>query len=197
MSSDTGILREQQSWLRKVALILLAPFAFVIAALVVLPILAGVCLFAGSASWISEQRLRFRMYRCGRYLSFRQAHRRIEAQRGTLIIESWTPGWGVARAWWTPDDVRASLTVGPPTDEERHNAINAIKKSRCLEWDKRCWENYTSPEVGTAFLVRAWSGKSAERRMKKSFPSMSVVDTWTAMVNSWKVQDDLGEGTAS
>jgi hypothetical protein len=189
MDGDTDDLVDQQTWHRTAA----RWISFVIAALVVLPILAGVCLFARGANWISAQRFRFRMSRCGRYLSFRQAHRRIETQHGTLIIESWTAGWGFTRAWWTPDDIRANSTVGPPTNMEIRNAI---KNSRCLEWDKRCWENYTSPETGTAFLVRAWNGKSLERRIKKSFPSLSIVETWTAMVK-WKVQDDLGGGSAS
>lgn len=171
-----------QPWYRKVAMIMLLPFVLPTVPLVLL-ILACIGLFAAAANYFFERRVRWRMRHCGRYLTLSDARERIALRGGTLIIENPSLGWNFTRAWWTPDDVLSTLPFAVPTKDDYKNAVTEMK---CLEWDKWCWDNYTSLDDGRALLLRVWNDASIEQKLKRWFADLHVVHTWTALVHVQK-----------
>lgn len=179
--SDKSIASAPWPWYRYVFYALRRPYLLVIF-VIVLPIfvILGVLgSFAVLINWLSERSFRSQMRRRNRFLSWDEALRRIGQSGGTLIIETPSPGWNFTHAWWTPEDVLAKSPYSMPSEEEY---IRAAEESRCLDWDRWCWDNYICPEKGTAFLLRVWNGESLERRLKQWFPHLPVVRTWTALM---------------
>jgi len=181
--------RQFSAWpWHKLGLILLAPFVLPIGIFAVATFLIPVASYAFVMNVASELRVRSRMVRCGRYLRLRDLRGRIASDGGTLIVESPTLAWGVTRAWWTPDDVRAQSPHSPILPEEYKTKLEAqwadSKGKRYLEWDKWCCDNYTGLDDGRALLVRAWNGRSLKNSLTRAFPQLKVVQTWTALVHS-------------
>ncbi len=50
---------------------------------------------------------------------------------------------------------------------------------RCEEWDLWCYQNYTFPDHGRAFLLRIWNGATYVTAISKWFPDMAVVNNST------------------
>lgn len=122
-----------------------------------------------------------RMWLCGRFLRWRRLRARIAAEGpGTLIIETPTLGWGFASAWWTPDKILAVCPYAAPTKDEWRSAV---EKMQCLDWDRWHWEKYTDPNKGRGILLRPWTGQSFEKWVRRNYPSVDVVHTWTALVH--------------
>ena len=171
-------------WYRKVGLMLLWPFVFPISVCAVAMFLIPLGCYAVVMNCVSELRVRSRMVRCGRYLRPRDLRRRIASDGGTLLVESPTLGWGVTRAWWTPDDVLGKSPHPQPTREDYRTTLTESKGTRCLEWDRWCWSNYTGLDSGRAMLVRVWNGRTLESKLMRDFPKLKVVNSWTALVHS-------------
>jgi hypothetical protein len=180
VSTTETLTADREPWYRIVLMFLLAPFALLAA----LPVFAGLLLLGAYAvvvNLIGEILFAFRMRRCGRFLRRRELSVRIAAnESGTLIIESPTLGWGITRAWWTPESVPAICPHSRPTQEE-YRAATA--KMQCLDWDRWHWDHFTDPDKGKAFLLRAWNGGNLERWLKRTFPNIGVIHTWTALVH--------------
>ncbi len=168
-------------WYRKVAMVVgwfllwpTVPFTLLI--------LLALGVYAFFAILVSEFLFRARMRQCGRFLRWRDLGARIaEESAGTLIIESPFLGWGFTRAWWTPEKALIVSPYAVPTDDEYRSAA---EKMQCLDWDRWHWENYTNPENGRGFLVRVWNGSSLKQRGRRTFPSVDLVHTWTALVHA-------------
>jgi hypothetical protein len=164
-------------------LVVVASIIVIVAASAVLSITLFVFtlgLWAVTANYRLGRRLRSRMRRCGRFLRIRSVTGRIAADGGTLIIESPSLGWNFTHAWWTPENPLSHAPSPLPTEADYRQAAKTMK---CLDWDKWCWENYTSPDSGRAFLVRVWTGASLEAKLSPRFPDLRVVRTWTALVH--------------
>lgn len=181
-----------QPWYRKVVLIVLLPFVLPTIPVVLL-VLACIGLYAAVANFVFELRVRRRMRRCGRWLSSSNVRDRIAASGGTLIIEAPSLGWNFTHAWWTSDDVLSTSPYTIPTEEEYRNAAATMQ---CLDWDRWCWDNYTSLDNGRAFLLRVCNGASVERRLRQRFADLRVVRTWTALVHVRKPPEDLAPSAA-
>ena len=138
-------------------------------------------------NYLLERRFQSKMRRCGRFLQWRDAQKRISAEGGTLIIEDVSLGWNFTHAWWTPDNLLSDSAFSEPSDDDYKQAAEGMC---CLDWDKWCWNQYTCPENGRAFLLRVWNGESLERRVKRSIPDLQVVRTWTALVHYPELSDD-------
>jgi hypothetical protein len=167
-------------WYRKVAMVILFPFV-----LPAIPlgfaILVAFCLCAVILNFVSELLFRARMRQCGRFLRWREFSARVaEEGPGTFIIESPSLGWGFTHAWWTPEKVLAVSPYAAPTNDEYRSAA---EKMQCLDWDRWHWENYIDPERGRGFLLRVWNGRSLEKHVRQTFPSVDVVHTWTAFIH--------------
>jgi hypothetical protein len=153
-------------------------------------ILLGLGVYAFFHILVCELLFRARMRQCGRFLHWRKLGARIaEEGSGTLIIESPSLGWGFTRAWWTPDKVQVVSPHTAPTDDEYWRAT---EKMQCLDWDRWHWKNYTDPENGRGFLLRVWNGRSLEKWVRRTFPSVDVVHTWTALVHAPKPAAEPG-----
>ena len=177
---DTHV-EPRMPWYRKVAVVILFPFVLPTIPLV-LAILLALGLYGVIRNFVSELLFRVRMRQCGRFLRWRELSARIaEEGSGTLIIESPSLGWGFTHAWWTPEKVLAISPYVAPTDDEYRSAA---EKMHCLDWDRWHWENYTDPDKGRAFLLRVWNGRSLEKWVGRTFPSVDVVQTWTALVHA-------------
>jgi len=168
------------AWYRKaffaIAFLLASP-----ALLLVFLLLLLVWLYVGAANVILGFRFLIRMWRCGRFLRRRDFANHIgQSGPGTLIIDLTTLGWGVSDAWWTPDDIQSRAPVYPPRKEDYESP--AMDKNR-LEWERWCWNEYTNPDNGKALLLRVWNGESLERQLKRRYPAMNIVYTWTALVH--------------
>lgn len=122
----------------------------------------------------------WQMWRHGRTISLKQTKNHVAIHGGTLILEFPTIGWGISRAWWTPDNVALIGPCTPPDEKERRELKDFIFYG-LHEWDRWCFNNYTSPDTGRAFLVRAWDGLYAERKIHRSLPNLNVVHNWTAL----------------
>ena len=92
-----------------------------------------------------------------------------EKGSGTFIIETPTIGWGIVRAWWTPEKVMA-LVPYPVSSEEDWN-ITFDKTWQSPDWDRWIWENYIDPEKGRACQLRVWRGRSLEEWINQTFPT--------------------------
>jgi hypothetical protein len=176
-------------WYREVALVILLPFILPTVPLVLAILLAG-GLYSVTHNFISELLFRARMRQCGRFLRWRQLSARIaEEGSGTLIIESPSLGWRFTHAWWTPEKVLALSPHALPTDDDYRSAA---EKMQCLDWDRWHWENYTDPNKGRGLLLRVWNGRSLEKWVRRTFPSVDVVHTWTALVHAPKPAAEPG-----
>lgn len=170
-------------WYRKVALVILLPFVLPTVPLV-FAILLLLGIYAVIHNFVLELLFLGRMRRCGRFLHWRQLSGRIaEEGSGTLIIESPSLGWGFAHAWWTPEKILAINPYAVPTDDEYRCAA---EQAQCLAWDRWHWVNYTDPDKGRGLLMRVWNGRSLEKWVRRTFPSVDVVHTWTALVHALK-----------
>lgn len=164
-------------WYRKLLIILLFPFV-VPYILLVGVLLGGLVLFGSTHYYICEHIFKRRMRRCGRFISVREAKRRMNSVNGTLIIESPSPGWGITRAWWTPDKM---LSVSPYKIPTHDDFRAALKAHTSTDWDQWCFDHYVGSESGKAFLLKIWNGKKLESRLKAQFPDMDIVTTWSAL----------------
>ncbi|UCE58320.1 MAG: hypothetical protein JSU63_12860 [Phycisphaerales bacterium] len=80
-----------------VLVILVALVGLYLAYVVLLFFCLGI--YAGGVYRLSGLRVRRRMRLAGRFLTCTKALERIEDQQGTLILESPTLGWRIARVW--------------------------------------------------------------------------------------------------
>jgi hypothetical protein len=180
MAEHDTVAEARVPWYRKVAMVILFPFVLPTIP-VVLAILLAFGTYAFIHNFVSECLFRARMRHCGRFLRWRQLSARIaEEGAGSLIIESPSLGWGFTHAWWTPENVLKICPHDLPNDEEYRGAA---QKMQCLDWDRWFWKNYTDPDNGKGYLLRVWNGRSLEKWVKRSFPSVVVVNTWTALVH--------------
>jgi hypothetical protein len=151
-------------------------FAFVI--------LLAIGLYTVIHNIISEFLFRAWMRQCGRFLHWRKLSARIaEEGPGTLVIESPSLGWGFTHAWWTPEKILALSPYALPSDDDYRGAA---EKMQCLDWDRWHWDNYTDPDKGRGLLLRVWNGRSLEKWVRRTFPAVDVVHTWTALVHAPK-----------
>ena len=146
----------------------------------VVAILLGVWLISAIHNFVSETCFYVRMRQRGRILRRRDLSSRIDTHgSGTFIVESPSLGWGFTHAWWTPEKVLAICPYPSPSDADGRRSAENMRR---LDWDQWHWDNYTDPNRGRALLLRVWNGRSLERWMKRTFPEVDVVDTWTALV---------------
>jgi hypothetical protein len=131
-------------------------------------------MYAVISGFFCEERFRVRMKRCGRSLGLSNVNKEIQAKGGTLIIEYPSPGWRHTRAWWTPDDLFSKSTISLPTIEEEM----ALEH---LDWYKWCWDSYLCPGNGRAYLLQVHNGKYMEKKLKKHFPTLTVVHVYTGL----------------
>lgn len=189
MSDDKIPVEPRMPWYRNVAMVvgwflLLPTIPFALVILLAVGLYAFILILGG------ELLLRARMRHCGRFLRWRQLGARIaEEGPGTFIIESPSLGWRFTHAWWTPEKVLAVSPFAAPTDEDYRSAA---ERMQCLDWDRWHWENYTDPNNGRGFLLRVWNGRSLEKCMRRTFPSITVVHTWTALVHARKPAAEPG-----
>jgi hypothetical protein len=138
---------------------------------------------------LGEWMLRRRMRRAGRYL-----HRRALAGRGgTLICDSPSFGWGVARLWWTPDDVLADAPAPPEAREERSRAL----RGGDYQWhafDRWVSERYVSPETGTAYLCGVWhAGRATAEKLRARYPGVAVVESWSGGAGAEELMTSMND----
>lgn len=176
-------------WYRKLAMVVLLPFVLPAILLGFAVVLAmGLC--AGIANYVAVLRFRARMRQCGRFLRWREFSGRIAAEgSGTLIIESPSLGWGFTHAWWTPRKILADCPYALPSNEEYRTAAQEM---RCPDWDRWHWDNFTDPDKGRGFLLRVWNGRSVETWVRRDFPAVDVVHTWTGLVHAQKLATEPG-----
>jgi hypothetical protein len=171
---------ERFPWLRYLLIPFVLPIALAVFA-VILPLFGALLIFGVTWNYIMERRFRKLLRRKGRFLSWKKALQCMNANPGTLIIESPTIGWGIARAWWTADDVSSLATCPMPSEMEYRKAASG---GPIPEWESWCWKEYLSPENGRAHLLRVWNGNSLEFRLRKLYPQLKVVSSWSAVVHS-------------
>jgi hypothetical protein len=164
-------------WYVKLLLILLVPVVY----LTVVPLVCVILLFAASVVCIVVILLEIRFYLQmrwrGRFLSWRQWVDRLErGGTGTLIVDSPTLGWGMTRAWWTPEMILRICPYPQPTDEE---VREAHRQGKCLDWNRWHWDNYVHPCKGRAYLLFAWNGVARAKRVRQAYPSIDEVRPWT------------------
>lgn len=167
----------------------------IVVAPVVLPVVLVVMLLFGLlfvlvspyfmiAQLVAEQRLKRRMISAGRYLSPREYHR-IGEQGGTIIIECFTLGWGLARLWWTPENLSEQQQSLAETPEAK---VLAMQERTGTAWDRWCWEHLLSPDTGHAYLFktwswpRTWSVSRIQRRYPGTMPGTMTVGTWSGSI---------------
>lgn len=143
-----------------------------------LPLFGGMGLLCVTGNYILEIRFRSEMKRSNRFLRPRDARIRIAIEAGTLIVEQPMLGWGNTRLWWTPDNVTKQSPYTEPSADEYKAA-----GTRCLEWDRWCYENYVGPDDGRAWLLKVWSGESLARKLQKQLPTLTRTGTWSAPVH--------------
>lgn len=172
--------KSSTSWCRKVALVIgwfllwpTVPFTFAI--------LIALGVYAVTNNYVSEIAFRKRMRNCGRFLRHRDLSARIIREgSGTLIIESPSLGWGFTHAWWSSERTLDIAPSAPPTDDEYRTSAETM---HCHDWDRWHWDNYVNPDNGKAYLLRVWNGASIERWLRRQFPDVDVVHTWTALIH--------------
>ena len=170
-------------WYRKVALVILLPLVLPTIPLV-FAILLAIGFYAVIHNFVFQLLFRARMRHCGRFLRWRELSAHIAEQgSGTLIIESPSLGWGFTHAWWTPEKILALSPYALPSDDDYRGAA---EKMQCLDWDRWHWDNYTDPDKGRGLLLRVWNGRSLEKWVRRTFPAVDVVHTWTALVHAPK-----------
>lgn len=154
-----------------------------VAMIALLPFLPAMIAYWGTRAYtenyLSERRVRIRMQSCGRFLRKSEARVRIEKDPGTLIIERPAISWNFTRAWWVPEDVLSISPFALPTKEEYQRSVIEM---RCEEWDLWCYQNYTCPDHGRAFLLRIWNGATYGTAISKWFPDMAIVNNSTGLV---------------
>lgn len=99
--------------------------------------------------------------------------------RGTLILESFTLGWGATRLWWTEEGVLAMSPEPPETfDDERDRVEREYRHpSPFTVW---CHDRYLDSDRGSARLVRSWGGIRLRDRLIAEIPDVPVVEIWSA-----------------
>ncbi len=167
-------------WYKKLLALVLLPFVLPVTLLVAIPLFLFfglIYLACECATVLGELRFRNQMHRRGRLLSRSEVKKRIAAEGGTMIIESPSPGWGNTRAWWTPDSLMALAPFPTPTEKDYEGDL--FDKERAVPWDQWCWDNYVSPDVGRAFLVKTSARKRAVEKWRREFPNLEFAKTWS------------------
>lgn len=132
--------------LRKIGKILLAilfaPFGLIIFAVVSLWI-TPFLIFSFFSTRVDARRLYRKLTKENRTLPLEDAKRRLAANDGILIVDTFTPGWGVTRLWWTP---AGSIVAGKHGPQPPDNF--------CTEADEANYDNLLDETRGTAKLIK-------------------------------------------
>jgi hypothetical protein len=134
--------------------------------------------YAAAGNIVRERRFKRRMKTLGRVLAKRQFLANLSSG-GSMLIEKPSMGWNITRAWWTSDDIIHIAPMPPATAEEWRQAA---RQELAHKWDCWCWDNYTSPESGKAYLLRVWNGVLIEKWLKQNYPLVPVVHTWSGPI---------------
>jgi hypothetical protein len=123
-------------------------------------------------------RLKMKMTKSHRAISMSSLRAKVEAglQSGTLIFESYTLGWPVARLWWTPDSLPLAdaSQIAPRGDDGIEQASSPEQ-----QW---VYDTYAEVEKGNALLVDAWVGSRTFAKRRSLFPNITVVDLWSGAI---------------
>ncbi len=112
---------------------------------------------------------------------------------GTLIIDSPTPGWGLTQCWWTSDDITAISPVPIPTSEDRDAHTRADTDKLEMPFDVWVYEQYLNADCGSATLLAFRRGERYARRLTKTKPGLTCVESWSAPVpRSERITDESG-----
>ncbi len=136
---------------------LLRPFAWFVLCVVTLPFglvtLSWICIRSTMGNFWHEREFTKQMRLRGRMLSLSQLADRLRpnSQQGTLLIETPFPSWAVTRAWWCEEEIHD------------HTPYEQI------------FEQYLDPINGSAFLVRAWNGKTVKHQIQRDFCHVKIV----------------------
>jgi hypothetical protein len=131
-----------------------------------LPFLPIVALWERS----QQKRLLQQMTKQNRVMQWSEFVQALQEKRGTLIIEGeWLNG---AIWWWTEEDVRAA---SPPSFSESTLGTVREKQLGCIPFRRWCYERYTNPTNGRAFLI-VGDDKSKLDLLEKQ-PETPVIDT--------------------
>ena len=98
---------------------------------------------------------------------------------GTLIVDSFTPGKGVLRCWWTPDDIRAISPVEVPRHERFEDRLDEVMRNHPTDpkslFDVWVFHRYMHPENGTAILLATKKGDRCADRLRSENPGLDKV----------------------
>lgn len=185
----------------------IAVFAFVYAWVVLLPLLivgAGAMVaWDAVARRVADRRLRRRLARAGRTARWEEVEAFLarDGGAGTLIVESPTLGWNVARAWWAPGGEALRGAPAPPRPGEVDGPdFEPEGRHPFSVW---CARLLAGEEGGAgdgggggARLVDCAYGARACRRLearvgalRERYPGLGRVDLWSAAVEAVREMD--------
>jgi len=176
-------------WLDSLALTIGPGWACCVFA-VAIPIGLPICLVAimGLFSFFGlvfeEWNCKRRMRQQGRLLSIDDVKRKIEAEKGTLILEYPGLGWNVNRAWWTADDVAAIAPMPPRSlddlDDDLDVDLEDFDGRPFTEW---AIAEYLSERTGKALLFSTWSSVGVTDLLLAEFPELKKVRVDSQLVD--------------
>lgn len=165
--------------LHLLVIIVAAPFLLVIMSPFIIFILC-ICVWAALDGAIRAFRLKRLLRERSRFKPLRECTADLICGRGTLIIESYTAGWGSTRVWWTPDDVPTLMPHQSILQQPRQRPLTQeedASEARLAQW---FIDNYTDPETGRALLVKPRRGDRLKKKILAQNPSAKTIDVWTA-----------------
>lgn len=133
--------------LRKIGRVLLAIILGIPLGLVCFPVvllwITPMLIFTFFSTRFAARRLYRKLAKENRTLPLGDAKRRLAANDGILIVDTFTPGWGVTRLWWTPAGSIVPGEHGPKAPD-----------SFCTEADEANYDNLLDETRGTAKLIK-------------------------------------------
>lgn len=147
--------------------------------LLILVVAAPLVLHALVMTSLARRRFSRSLRAQGRVIRRSDVWERLLLGRGTLILESFTLGWGTTRLWWTEEDVIAMAPEPPETFDDESDLVERESRnpSPFTVW---CHDRYLDPEGGSARLVRSRGGGRLRDRLLAEIPDTPCVEIWTA-----------------
>lgn len=131
------------------------------------------------------------MRKRGRYLKAKAMEAPSALPIGTIIIDTPSPGLGLAYVWWTEDDIVAVSPVTPPNDKYYRPDRETRRMPEWHPFDRWVFEHYLDWQNGKAYRIGIWDVRPSVEKIRKRFPSRNVIRTWSGC--RWIERGEIAE----
>ncbi|MBX9736773.1 MAG: hypothetical protein K2X32_07595 [Phycisphaerales bacterium] len=167
---------------------------FLIAYFLAFVVIAGFMVWWRVGARLRASRLRSRLRRVGRVMSWEEAESALASGRGTLLIDDLSMGWNDVDVWWTPDDIASAATAaGMPLPSEDDCDLEARMENPVFEcWALSRYLDHAENDVSIKLVQSTCSPRQSDHRrsrvaaMRSKHPGLQMIRVHSWMGRVWR-----------